>query len=276
MQPGDAGKNARRLVLLPALILAGCESVVAALIASAVLVVAWTSVGAPTRVVVVLLAWVPWLYLVTSVLRWLWRIGSESTPTSLALLVVALAPVLTGRALVSMANDERLSAFTTTSLSSASDPDVERCFATLSSEDVLRKARRAAGSEVWANDVVHDAMIAVCMGFRNVRNLEAYFVTAVQNAARKAREGQWRPGLCPVARCPAPDADVRLEHLEFARAVMCKLTPEEASLLELYADGARYRELAERLQITEPTARQRVKRIRERLRQQYADCNPWK
>lgn len=275
MQPGTAGRNARRLLLVPALVLAGCESVVAALIASAVLVVGWTSVGATTRFVVVFLAWVPGLYLVTRVLRWFWRVGSESTLVSLALLVVSLPPVLSGRALVS-GSDERLAAFTKASLSSASDSEVETCFATLSAEEVLQKARRAALSDVWANDVIHDAMIAVCMGFTNVRNLEAYFLTVVQNGARKAREGQWDPGHCPVARCPIPGPDVRLEHLEFAQAVMCRLTPQETSMLELYADGARYREIAERFQISEPTARQRVKRIRDRLVEQYADCNPWK
>lgn len=249
---------------------------VAALIASVVLVVGWTSVGATTRFIVVFVAWVAGLYLMTRVLRWLWRVGSESTRVSVALLVASLAPVLTGRALVSGGTKERLAAFTTVSLSSVSEPEIEACFATLSAEDVLQKARRAAHSEVWANDVIHDAMIAVCMEFRKVRNLEAYFVTAVRNGARKAREGQWDPERCPVARCPMPGADVKLEQLEFAHAVRCQLTPEEASVLELYADGAPYREIAERFQISEPTARQRVKRIRDRLAEQFADCNPKK
>lgn len=273
MRPGTAGRNARRLLLVPALVLAGIESVVAALLASVVLVVGWSSVSATTRFVVLFVAWVLGLFLVTRVVRWLWRVGSESTPVSLALLIISLVPALSGRALV---GNERLAALTPASLTSASSSEVETCFATLSAEDVLQKARRAAGSEVWRDDVIHNTMIAVCTGFRNVRNLEAYFMTAVQNAARKAHEGQWEPGRCSVARCPTPGPDVRLEHLEFAQAVRCQLSPEDSSILELYADGAPYREIAERFQINEATARQRLKRIRDRLAEQYADCNPRK
>lgn len=78
-------------------------------------------------------------------------------------------------------------------LSVGSRDDRRDCFETLLLPEVHRDARKAAGPEEWAQDVIQQAMVAVCTQSRPIRELVPYFIKAVANGAGKARRGAWAP-----------------------------------------------------------------------------------
>ncbi|MBL8915534.1 MAG: sigma-70 family RNA polymerase sigma factor [Archangium sp.] len=145
------------------------------------------------------------------------------------------------------------------------------CFEKLTADAVMSQARRAAGYGPWADDVIHDTLIAVCTSPKRIRDVRPYFVRSVRNGARAAQQAEWFPGTCSLgeATCPLRSQDdefERVEGLRLAERALCTLDSDSRAMLELSFDGVRHREIGQRFGITEDSARQRVKRARDSVK----------
>lgn len=145
----------------------------------------------------------------------------------------------------------------------------------------VREAYRFTLNNEEAEDLVHGVIISVCLISDRVTEIRPYFVRSVQNAAKR----EWRrsrrfcsigiddPPTLPEA-CVLPTVEQVYIRAELANAVhdsLCSLTGDERLVIELYVwEGLSHRQIADRLGISEGTARQRYSRARQNFETEFA------
>ena len=283
MKPGSAGANFRRLAIAaPLLVLAFAALILSGLLGLATYAQlessqSWLRIGAAGAV------WLLSLALALRALRIAWVRGAESTSLTVATVTLAIGVMAGANAGGEWALHQARS--DAPGVASAAGPSDEGavhqgrydtlsvgsrdgrldCFEALLLPEVQRDARKAAGREEWAQDVIHEAMVAVCTQLRPIRELVPYFIKTIANGAAKARRGAWAPRSCPLSApsCPSPTPEeeyAKAEILAIIKAGTCALDEEDAELVGVRLEGARFAEVATRFGITEAAARQRFKR----------------
>lgn len=178
-------------------------------------------------------------------------------------------------------DDERtsLGAFSTRAPSEINA--LEECFTTLltkpdptlSYRDIgIRRVARATNLDTYsAEDVVHKTLYSVCVSHqKNPKyDLPKYFNKSLGNNIVDARRG-WSKH-CPV---DSWDVDVsdnfrRIEDINLIKQLLCTLSPEDQSVLELYAEGYKDREIGAKLGMKKNSVTQRRKRALAKLREEY-------
>ncbi|WP_044890347.1 sigma-70 family RNA polymerase sigma factor [Myxococcus hansupus] len=138
---------------------------------------------------------------------------------------------------------------------------------------MLEKAERIANRLVGtanASDVVHGALLSVCLNEKRHHDFEQYFLRSVQYGALK-----WLRGVrtCPIDDEPEPfcelrpdDQYVRSETQHVVQQVLCSLGEQHREVLLMrYFDDLSEWEIAQRLGIDYAAARKRVQRARDKF-----------
>lgn len=139
---------------------------------------------------------------------------------------------------------------------------------------VLDVARRVAGRSDWAADALQDALVALaCDGTDRPAEvgvrawLARTAILAARHRATSERSRARRERAAGAGRREVA-VDAREEEAEAVRAALLLIDGEDAAVLTLrYLHGVSYGELATILDVAEPTARVRVHRALERLRE---------
>jgi RNA polymerase sigma factor (sigma-70 family) len=133
-----------------------------------------------------------------------------------------------------------------------------------------------------ADDVVHDAILAVCLSSHRIRDVVPYFTRSAQNAAKREwRRGRrscplviedpnWSPNLCIQENVEVWNETIWME--ASANDALCGLSADERKIIEWYVwDGLSHAQIAAKLRITEPAARQKFSRARRVLQEKFTE-----
>lgn len=144
------------------------------------------------------------------------------------------------------------------------------------------QAKFITKDELSADDVVHDAIMAVCLSTPRIRNVVPYFIRAVQNAAKREwrrgrrycslviEEPNWSPNFC-VQENASPEVWNETLWMEAsANDALCGLAADDRKIIEWYVwDGLSHAQIAAKLRITEVAARQKFSRARRNLKDKF-------
>lgn len=141
-------------------------------------------------------------------------------------------------------------------------------------------ARLITRDATKADDAVHSALLSVCLGSESLGNIVPYFIRSAQNAAKRewSRSRRFCPVVVedptwPVDRCIQDSIEqwnttVWME--ASAHDALCGLPAEERKVIEWYVwDGLSHAQIAAKLRISEPAARQRYSRARKMLQEKF-------
>lgn len=133
-----------------------------------------------------------------------------------------------------------------------------------------------------ADDVVHDAIMSVCLSTPRIRNVVLYFIRAAQNAAKREwrrgrrycslviEEPTWSPNYC-IQENANPEVWNETIWMEAsANDALCGLSADDRKIIEWYVwDGLSHAQIAAKLRITEVAARQKFSRARRNLKDKF-------
>ena len=165
----------------------------------------------------------------------------------------------------------------------------ERCVEELHQPDPSGKSTRDLAlweaylitkDKAKAEDVVHGAMLSVCLGSEQVQNIRPYFVRSVQNGARREwrrsrhycavviDEPTWPPEAC--IQQSVEQHFLRVEMEASAHDALCDIGAEDRRILEWHLwEGLSHVDIARRLRISPEAARQRYSRALQALRGKF-------
>lgn len=140
-------------------------------------------------------------------------------------------------------------------------------------DDAIRRLQGRGTRRAVAEDVVYDALLAACEGYADHKvpldvDLERWFNGIVGKMA-KYEYRKYGRRMCGFEAelheswSPSPELIAELLQVE---AVLCELSPTDARILRLIAEGHRPREIAAMVGGKEDAVRQALKRARDRLR----------
>lgn len=145
-------------------------------------------------------------------------------------------------------------------------------------EDAMSLAGKHVGP-YDAQDVVQDVLLRVCLHGRDPASARGYFIRSVENRALEWRQRAAR--VCSFAEAPEQHCAVRTdeeylqqEQYRALNKALCALSEQEQDVLRLrYYEGEEYADIAQRLGVSQDSARQRVSRAVKRLRDAFkATC----
>jgi len=133
-----------------------------------------------------------------------------------------------------------------------------------------------------ADDVVHDAILAVCLSSHRIRDVVQYFKRSAQNAAKREwrrgrrycsldiEEPTWPPNFCIQDNAEVWNETIWME--ASANDALCGLSAEERKIIEWYVwDELSHAQIASKLGIKEPAARQKFSRARKSLQDKFSE-----
>jgi RNA polymerase sigma factor (sigma-70 family) len=133
-----------------------------------------------------------------------------------------------------------------------------------------------------AEDIVHSALISVCLGSEHIADLRPYFFKSVQNGI--AHEARGRRRWCPLVpdEPHAPpegcvidsvlNGYIKAEMEASAYAALCSLSADERQVIQLHLwDNLSHADVARKLRCSEQAARQRYSRALRSLKDKFSE-----
>jgi RNA polymerase sigma factor (sigma-70 family) len=155
----------------------------------------------------------------------------------------------------------------------------ERCIEELHRPDLYSQYNQSARDQAFAwalkmtrntadaEDLVHGALLSVCLGSEGISDIRPYFFRSVQNAV--SREGRRSRRYCSLV--PDEFGYIQMEMEASAHDALCHLDGDERRLVEMHLwDNLSHADIAHRLRVSEPAARQRYSRALRSLRDEFA------